>query len=471
MTDLQYYSTEIDKILIDVLGEALRFNQSDKIVLVDLITDTILCYDKRLKRSDLAVIVQYLIQKKFVQHYSYFVPEPYEEIRANKHDYSGKRFEENVYQKRVKQIRYLKSIPQHEQKSVEWLQQRSECLTATAVAIVLDEDPYKYPADLLLDKCGRGEPFVDNANVHHGRKYEEIANMFYAHRNNVRVAEYGLIQHASHPFIGASPDGICEPDRLDGKGLSKLVGRLLEIKCPKRRQIKTEGRLNGDICPHYYYVQVQTQLFVTQMIECDFLQVKIEEYESWDEWKDDSVNDNPGLSQKTGFEKGLVISLSPKLFTSDEQRLFCSQYIYPPKLHMTLHETKKWIANSIINYPHHRYADEYVIDKIIYWRLAKVGCNLIKYEREWFESKIPMLKQFWDYVQFYNQNPKLLESLERYIKEIGSKNSRQIFQRVHKEYQKNHKCDREQLYLTPTKWRLESDATKTRYANSRYAKH
>src|SRR5690606_18186946 len=111
----------------------------------------------------------------------------------------------------------------------------------TAIAIVLDEDPYKYPAELLLDKCDRGVPFKENENVHHGKKYEQIGNMFYAFRNNVIVEEYGLIQHHEHSFIGASPDGICSKYTCDSK-LSKLVGRLLEIKFPKIRKIITEGK-------------------------------------------------------------------------------------------------------------------------------------------------------------------------------------------------------------------------------------
>ena len=122
--------------------------------------------------------------------------------------------------------------------------------------------------------------FIENEYVHHGKKYEEIGNMFYSFRNNVSVGEYGLIQHDKHTFIGASPDGICDKNTTDGHNLSKLIGRLLEIKFPAIRKIKMQGNLDGDICPHYYYVQVQTQLFVTNLDECDFLQCKVEEYES-----------------------------------------------------------------------------------------------------------------------------------------------------------------------------------------------
>ena len=86
---------------------------------------------------------------------------------------------------------------------------------------------------------------------------------------------------------------------MRSENLSKLVGRLLEIKCPNKRKINTTGSLDGDICPHYYFVQVQTQLYVTQMDECDFLQCQIEEYDSWEDFKLDSNPIIPGLSKQS----------------------------------------------------------------------------------------------------------------------------------------------------------------------------
>ena len=112
-----------------------------------------------------------------------------------------------------------------------------------------------------------------------------------------------------------------------------MVGRLLEIKFPKTRKICTEGDLDGDICPHYYYVQVQTQLFVTGMDECDFLQCQIEEYDSWEEYFQDSNPNIPGLSKKTNLEKGCLIQLLPKkmIGTGDPKMcLYSAKYIYPP---------------------------------------------------------------------------------------------------------------------------------------------
>lgn len=392
-----------------------------------------------------------------------------EDLVSHRHDYKHAKFKEAIYIKRRKRIVELKQIPQHEQKSDAWLNQRKESLTATAVAIALDEDPYKYPIQLLLDKCDRGEPFVENENVHHGKKYEQIGNMFYSFRNNVAVAEYGLIQHTKNKFVACSPDGICEKNTNSSDKLTKLVGRLLEIKFPKTRKINTEGSLNGDICPHYYFIQVQTQLYVTEMDECDFLQCKMEEYDSWKDFIADSNPNIPGLSKKTNLEKGCLIQLLPKQMVGigdPKMCLYNAKYIYPPKLHMTNDETEKWIAHEILHFHTNELYSKYLVDRVIYWRLEQVACHLIKADTQWFESIIPRLKQFWDYVLFYREHPKKLDRLMKYIKEIKVDNSEEIFRKVHKDYVSVHSDTKYQpLYQEENEWRKLYNKKKESYNN------
>src|SRR5690606_13868038 len=131
------------------------------------------------------------------------------DLVSHRHDYPDEAFTEKKYLRKQKRIVEINKIPQVEQKSQAWLDQRKKCITATKVSTAIDEDPYEHPATLLLDKCGRGEPFVENKFVHHGKKYEDIGAMFYSFRNNVKMQEYGLLQDDRFPFIGASPDGIC----------------------------------------------------------------------------------------------------------------------------------------------------------------------------------------------------------------------------------------------------------------------
>lgn len=405
---------------------------------------------------------------------------PHESLVCHDHDYPGTKFKKSNHTRRQKRIVEIKKIPQAEQKSIEWLEQRKECLTATAIAIAIDEDSHNSPAKLLLDKCGRCPAFTENPAVHHGKKYEEIASMYYGFRNNIKVAEYGMILHAEQKFIGASPDGICEKDAKDGVNLSTLVGRLLEIKCPYSRKVKLTGRLDGDICPHDYYVQVQTQLFVTELDECDFLQCEIGEYDSFEKFVEDSDPRIPTMSKETGLEKGCIIQLLPRKFVyeppvydPDEERiestekeitdeyishLLRAQYIYPDELHMSIDETKKWIANQVLNYHTHKFFKTHMIDRIIYFKFNKIACHLIKKDAEWFEKQIPTLDQFWTYVQFYRLYPKKLNDLVKYVKDVGINNTAIIFEKINKDYLRINKTSKyKPLYQEKNPWRIEHD--------------
>lgn len=367
-------------------------------------------------------------------------------------DVLGNQYTTQKYLNRSNKVNQLKNLPQPVQKSQEWYQQRSTCLTATSISTVIDEDPYHYPIDILFDKCGQSAPFIENADVHHGKKYEQIGTLFYSFRNHVKVAEYGLLQSNQTSFIAASPDGICE-SVCPSNHLTKMVGRLLEIKFPRRRRIITTGTLDGEICPHYYYVQVQTQLYVTQLDECDFLQCKVEEYDSYEDYVNDGTDSLPGLSKSSLLEKGCLIQLLPKANILKADGLFLAKYIYPPKLHMTLEEIEKWVAQTFLTYHQSEHAADYVLDRVIYWKLSKIACHLITADKDWFNSKLPMLHQFWDYVQFYRQHPDHLTDLIEWVQKMGKSQSKEIFQKIHTDFSQIHPNENVPLYQKPTYWR------------------
>jgi len=514
--DIAYYNQEVDKILWDLLGDE-SFAESDMKTIIDFVAITICQYDKTYDLSIVSLMVELCIQNKYQKYYGYNSESEYnqlskktkltlqkkisinpdannpddlsfnfsdndfaeglnedrqtninctEDLVNHVFDYDLETYKEKVYLERKKRVTYLKKLPKKEQKSAGWIAERNECLTATAIAIAIDEDPYKFPIELFLDKCGRGEPFIQNENTHHGIKYEQIGNMYYSFRNHICVSEYGLIRHDQYKFIGASPDGICDRIAGDKTKLSTLVGRLLEIKFPKKRKIKTTGALDGEKCPHYYFVQVQTQLFVTGLDECDFLQCECEEYDSWDEFLDDTDPKLPGLSKQTHLEKGCLIQLAPKKMVNDDPKvcLYNSKYLYPPSLHMSQDQIEKWIATETINFHGNELAREYVIDRVIYWRLANVSCSLITANPEWMESKIPHLKQFWNYILFYRKHPKQLDKLVELVKELGIENSAKLFEKIHKAYCTTHQNTQyKPLFQKETVWRKKYNIKKANY--------
>ena len=84
--------------------------------------------------------------------------------------------------------------------------------------------------------------------------------MHYEKDFNTKVGEFGCIKHEKIKFLRASPDGI----NIDPTNLR--YGRLVEVKNPTSRQ------LDG-IPEKAYWVQMQIQMEVWDLDECDFLKL------------------------------------------------------------------------------------------------------------------------------------------------------------------------------------------------------
>jgi hypothetical protein len=295
---------------------------------------------------------------------------------------------------------------------------RNDMITASSGACVLGENKYEKPDKVLLDKIGHGEKFGENKFVHHGKKYEKIATMIYEHIYNVKVGEFGLIPHQasdSHPsisFLGASPDGICTNSTLDGK-FSNMVGTMLEIKCPLSREIQTKGTEDGEICPHYYWVQVQLQLECCDLECCDFWQCNIREHDSFEETNDKfantyTENQDENIIFSNNYKRGMILQFLPKKHVLDryEKLEWYSKYIYPPHLDMTLNDYNKWVEYMINNYQKHypELVQNYYFDKVLYWKLESSHNFKIRRDKEWFNINLPKFKDFWSKVELYRNN-------------------------------------------------------------------
>ena len=191
------------------------------------------------------------------------------------------------------QMNRLQSLVLPEQRSKEWYELRKGMLTASSLACALGDDHFKSRDQLILEKVENKEiPFVPNPITEWGVKYEEIATKFYESLNSVEIIEFGLIPHPNFTIFGASPDGICSNDSPN-----EYVGRMLEIKCPpKRKFTKT--------VPKHYWYQMQGQLECCDLEECDFLQVKLQEYDSFEDYVADINNSDIEPNGKTKFPIG-----------------------------------------------------------------------------------------------------------------------------------------------------------------------
>jgi putative phage-type endonuclease len=150
-----------------------------------------------------------------IHEYEEHIMQPTFEVPADKKKY-------------IDRMNELLKRPQPPQKSKEWFDLRQNMITASNIARIIGDDPYGNPSQQLEEKC-RGSDHMDNIYTYHGKKYELIAQQYYSITNNVELKEYGIIQHDTHKFLGASPDGICSVYTLDKK-FSPSVGKMLEIK-------------------------------------------------------------------------------------------------------------------------------------------------------------------------------------------------------------------------------------------------
>lgn len=307
------------------------------------------------------------------------------------------------------QFEKLNSIKYPAQRSPEWYAQRDGKITASDAGVVIGENKYEFPYKMIVKKIR--ETFQNNEATYHGKKYEDIAKLIYEYRMNVSVHEFGMVEHPVIGCLGASPDGIITPYKNDGIHLTELVGRMIEIKVPLSRQIQKTGEIKGEICPIYYWDQVQLQLECCDLDECDFWQCTLREYPSWETFLNDTCKSEPFRSKTTSFEKGVLIQILPSdkiVEKKDPQYLSVvheyAKFIHPPKIEMTPEDCKIWLDDEIskLNTTNPNYS----LDRVVYWYLAVSHCELIKRDNKWFESVKHKYTEMWDYITFVRSDIK-----------------------------------------------------------------
>jgi putative phage-type endonuclease len=330
------------------------------------------------------------------------------------------------YKKLYDHFNKLKNYPQPVQKTKEWFDYRYNRITASDTASAIDMNPYEPIESFILKKCDPNFPFLDNENVYHGKKYENIATLIYSHIYNTRVVEFGALPSEKYNFLGASPDGICSAYTLDNK-FSKRLGRMLEIKCPITRQIILNGKIIGTICPFYYYCQIQQQLLCCDLQQCDFWQCNITEY-TRQEYLLDTFSNCINVEGEYGttinidnkLKKGIILEFYPKEFTPEyegDQIKWKSKYIYPNRLDMDESQYNDWIINIMDNYKkdYPEIDSKYYFNRIIYWKLNKSHNVTVNRDDKFLESIIPILQDTWNKVVYYRKNLNKLEELKTIV--------------------------------------------------------
>ena len=296
-------------------------------------------------------------------------------------------------------LSFLEKVPQPEQRTPEWYVFRNNRLTASDLYYITSQNKSKI-IDIVKKKCGVESNYSPGAAILHGVKYEAVATRIYELRSNVIITEFGCLPHQTIPFFGASPDGICSYESLN----KNYVGRMLEIKCPKSRTIT-------GIIPPVYFGQVQGQLEVCELEYCDFLECEIREYNSKDEFFNDSHCNNK-LLRENGHEKGAIVEVYDCIAKK-------TIYYYNYDKIDTIDNLNIW-EDSIIDVILEDQNLEY--NKTTLWKVTKYNVVLVKRDKEWFTNNYSKISDFWNLVL----ESRINKTYENYIAKSKTKTNNNV---------------------------------------------
>tara|TARA_B100000035_G_scaffold314578_1_gene331309 strand:+ start:243 stop:1730 length:1488 start_codon:yes stop_codon:yes gene_type:complete len=273
------------------------------------------------------------------------------------------------------QLMYLKSKPQPDQRTKEWYETRHNLITASNAWKCLDTQANQN--QIIYEKC---QPIVDRSQqtvnigstLHWGQKYEPLSTQLYEYLYNTKVDDFGCIIHDEYTFLGASPDGIVVNEE------SSRYGRMLEIKNIVNREITK-------IPKKEYWIQMQLQMEVCDLNECDFLETKFTEYEDFDEFYKDGNNflQTEKLLYKGGF-----------LMFMDETT---PKYFYP-EFQLKQESFNEWSSKILEENQHLQFI------KTVYWKLDIFSCILVLRNKKWFNKSISKIEDLWKKVIYEREH-------------------------------------------------------------------
>ena len=282
--------------------------------------------------------------------------------------YSGTTIIQKPDVKRIKQLlKKYENVEQPEQLTEEWFKFRKEGLSASDIWKAIDTDSAKN--NLIYSKCKeidmtKKQSVNIHSPFHNGHKYEPLSIMQYEFDFDTKVGEFGCIKHKDYPFLRASPDGI------NIKEDNSLYGRLVEVKNPVSR--KLTGTPKKD-----YWIQMQLQMEVWDLNECDFLETVYKDYENEDAFN----NDGDSFTRTAnGKRKGIII----QFFYNEKP-----YYEYAP-VDISKKEFDKWYDDIMEKNKHMTWVTN------CYWYLEDYSCVLVPRNKKWFKAIYPEFKELWN---------------------------------------------------------------------------
>ena len=318
---------------------------------------------------------EHCIPKYFEFVYSYAEMSFYQQIMP-------KRSFSTTFIRNAPDVEYMKNKILHvnnkyqpDQRTPEWYQYRYNLITASNAWKCFENSNVKN--QIIYEKCkplvagGSGSNYVNTSSpMHHGVKYEDVSVKLYEEKYKTKIADFGCLKHDKYPFLGASTDGINVLET------SPLYGRMLEIKNPVSRTIT--GNPKKD-----YWIQMQLQMEVCDLNECDFLETKITEFENEDEFIANGGFNQPPDNYDNAMGILLYYSIEGKP-TYELAPFFCSE----PDYNIWFEKTQQKYEKN----------DKSTFVRSIYWKVEIFSCVLVLRNKLWFAKSIDEIKDIWSII-------------------------------------------------------------------------
>jgi len=261
--------------------------------------------------------------------------------------YNKKKKIKKMLNNQISILNELLKQPQIKQRTPEWFKLRENRLTASDLY-----EAVKNPVSLAKKKL-KTTTFNSSAvpALKWGTMFELMAIRIYSNLKNKRIHEFGLIINDEIENFGASPDGITED------------GIMIEIKCPYSRKIK-----NGNI-PEKYYYQMQGQLAVCKLTNCDYIECEFECFDNEDEYINNVIDiDN-------NYSHGIIVEKKEK-----------TEFVYN---YSKENQNYKENIDEMNEYLNNNY-------KLNYWKLKSINIQEVIFdENKWNNEIIHKIKDFY----------------------------------------------------------------------------
>jgi putative phage-type endonuclease len=274
-----------------------------------------------------------------------------------------------------KELKVLLQLPLMKQRTEEWYEARKTRLTASDLC-----DAIKGGNGSIKLAKKKANIIVDTINYNAipalkwGTMFEPMATRCYSQKmNNIEIHDFGLVCDTENEHFGASPDGINE------------LGIMLEIKCPYSRKI-----VDG-VIPEKYKMQIQGQLAVCKLKECDYIECVFKSLESVDEYL--------ALDGDGDVKHGIIAEYyNPK-----------GEYVY---YYSEPNQTPKECVDEICNHSNgddersERIRSEKLkFSKYTYWRLDEMIIQRVVFNADMWKTIVPKINTFWESVEEYKLLP------------------------------------------------------------------